>query len=66
MTVVTANETLTLPRGDIESLKPTTQSMMPDDQLKPFADDEVRAQRQRVRGKVGMEPKVGGPRGIDD
>src|SRR5439155_25305043 len=43
LTVVTANETLTLPRGDVETLKPTSQSMMPDDQLKPMKDDDVRA-----------------------
>src|SRR4029077_6705446 len=43
VTVVTANETLTVPRGDIETLKPTPLSMMPDDQLKPMKDQEVRA-----------------------
>jgi putative membrane-bound dehydrogenase-like protein len=43
VTVVTADETLTLPRGDIEEMRPTDQSMMPDDQLKPFSDSEVRA-----------------------
>jgi putative heme-binding domain-containing protein len=43
VTVLTANETLTVPRGDIQSMQPTTQSMMPDDQLKAFAVDEVRA-----------------------
>ncbi len=43
LTVVTADETLTIPRNDIESTKPTDQSMMPDDQLKPFKDEEVRA-----------------------
>jgi putative membrane-bound dehydrogenase-like protein len=43
LTVVTATETLTLPRSDIESLAPSNTSMMPDDQLKPFQDAEVRA-----------------------
>jgi putative membrane-bound dehydrogenase-like protein len=43
VTVVTADETLTIPRTDIESSRPTDQSMMPDDQLKPFSDAEVRA-----------------------
>ena len=42
-TVVTANETLTIPRDEIDTLKPSATSMMPDDQLKPFKDDEVRA-----------------------
>jgi putative heme-binding domain-containing protein len=43
VTVTTANETLAVPRGDIETLKPTPLSMMPDDQLKPMKDEEVRA-----------------------
>jgi putative membrane-bound dehydrogenase-like protein len=42
-TVVTATETLTVPRGDVDSLSPSTTSMMPDDQLKPFSDHEVRS-----------------------
>ncbi len=41
--VVTANETVTLPRDEIDTLKPTDQSMMPDDLLAPLKDDEVRA-----------------------
>jgi putative heme-binding domain-containing protein len=43
LSVVTANETLTIPRVEIESRTPTSQSMMPDDQLKPMSDDDVRA-----------------------
>src|SRR5262249_1979705 len=43
LTVVTATETLTVPRGDVESLAPSETSMMPDDQMKPFQDAEVRA-----------------------
>lgn len=43
VTVVTANEVLTLPKSEIESIKETPQSMMPDDQLKPFSDHEVRS-----------------------
>lgn len=43
LTVVTANETLTIPLGDIESRQPTQVSMMPDDQLKPMSDHEVRS-----------------------
>ncbi len=43
VTVVTANEVLTFPKGEIESLKATPQSMMPDDQLKPMSDHEVRS-----------------------
>jgi putative heme-binding domain-containing protein len=43
LTVVTANETLTLPRDEIETQMLTTTSMMPDDLLKPLKDDEVLA-----------------------
>ena len=43
LTVVTANETLTLPRDDIHTAKASDISMMPDDLLKPLTKDEVRA-----------------------
>ncbi|HYT92715.1 MAG TPA: PVC-type heme-binding CxxCH protein, partial [Gemmataceae bacterium] len=43
VTIVTANETLTLPRDEIESQRPSDKSMMPDDLLKPLSDSEVRA-----------------------
>ncbi len=43
LTVVTANETLTIPRDDVESRQPTNISMMPEDQLKPLSDHEVRS-----------------------
>ncbi len=43
LTVVTATETLTVPRDDVESRRPSDVSMMPDDQLKPMSDHEVRS-----------------------
>jgi putative membrane-bound dehydrogenase-like protein len=43
VTVVTANETLVIPRSEIDSLKPSELSMMPDDLLKPLGDREVRS-----------------------
>jgi putative heme-binding domain-containing protein len=43
LTVVTQNETLTLPRGEIDAVKPSATSLMPDDQLKPMTDNEVRS-----------------------
>jgi putative heme-binding domain-containing protein len=43
LTVVTANETLTVPRNEVESRRPSDVSMMPDDQLKPMSDHEVRS-----------------------
>lgn len=43
VTVQTANEVLVVNKGDIDEQKPTSVSMMPDDQLKPFTDRELRA-----------------------
>jgi putative membrane-bound dehydrogenase-like protein len=43
LTVATANETLTIPKKDVESREPSSVSMMPEDQLKDMTDDEVRA-----------------------
>jgi len=43
LTIVTATETLTLQKSDIETLKPSDVSMMPEDQLKPFSEQEVRS-----------------------
>jgi putative membrane-bound dehydrogenase-like protein len=43
LTVVTANETLTIPVKEIDTRKISDVSMMPEDQLKPMTDAEVRA-----------------------
>jgi putative heme-binding domain-containing protein len=43
LTVVTANETLTVPKNEVESRKPGDISMMPDDLLKPLTEGEVRS-----------------------
>jgi putative membrane-bound dehydrogenase-like protein len=43
LTVVTANETLTVPADEIDARKPTDSSMMPDDLLKPLSAVEVRS-----------------------
>ena len=42
LTVQTANELLVVPRGEIDAIKPSQQSMMPDDLLKPLSPLEVR------------------------
>lgn len=42
VTVVTANETLILPRGEIASMKQGTLSMMPEGLLTPLTDQEIR------------------------
>jgi putative membrane-bound dehydrogenase-like protein len=43
LTIATANETVVVPRDEIEEQKQGDKSMMPDDLLKPLSDDEVRA-----------------------
>jgi putative membrane-bound dehydrogenase-like protein len=43
LTVVTANETLTVPLGEIDERKVSDVSMMPDDLLKPLNEMEIRA-----------------------
>ncbi|HEX3147723.1 MAG TPA: PVC-type heme-binding CxxCH protein [Gemmataceae bacterium] len=42
-TVQTPNEVLIINKGDVDELKPSAVSMMPDDQMKPFSEKEVRA-----------------------
>lgn len=43
LTVQTANELLTIPRADIDEMKQSEKSMMPEDQLRPFSKHEVRS-----------------------
>jgi len=43
LTVVTANETLTVPVKEIDTRKTSDVSMMPDDLLKPLSETDVRA-----------------------
>jgi putative heme-binding domain-containing protein len=43
ITLVTANETLTIPKGEIDARKPSEQSMMPEDLLKPLSEHEIRS-----------------------
>jgi putative membrane-bound dehydrogenase-like protein len=43
VTVVTENETFVIPREEIEEMKPSDKSMMPDDLLKALSEQEVRA-----------------------
>jgi putative membrane-bound dehydrogenase-like protein len=42
ITLVTANETLTIPLGEVEARRPSEASMMPEDLLKPLNDLETR------------------------
>ncbi|MBX3413080.1 MAG: DUF1080 domain-containing protein [Pirellulales bacterium] len=43
VTVVTANETIVIPQGEIDQRELSAQSMMPDDIFKPLSDDDIRA-----------------------
>jgi putative membrane-bound dehydrogenase-like protein len=43
ITLVTANETLTVPKAEVENRKPSELSMMPDDLLKPLSEHEIRS-----------------------
>jgi len=43
ITVVTANETLTISKADVESRRPSDQSMMPDNLLQNLGDREIRS-----------------------
>jgi putative membrane-bound dehydrogenase-like protein len=43
ITLITANETITLPKGDIEERRPSDQSMMPDDLWKTLSVHEIRS-----------------------
>jgi putative heme-binding domain-containing protein len=42
-TVQTPNELLVINKQDVDEIRPSTLSLMPDDQMKPFSDVEVRA-----------------------
>ena len=41
--LVTANETLTIPKADVEDRRPSDQSMMPEGLLQPLAEREIRS-----------------------
>src|SRR5262249_17308266 len=43
LTVVTAEETLTIPVKDVDKREPSSVSMMPEDQLKDMSDHEVQS-----------------------
>lgn len=43
VTLITANETLIIPKDEIDERQPSSQSMMPDDLLKPLSEHEIRS-----------------------
>jgi putative membrane-bound dehydrogenase-like protein len=64
-TVVTANETLTVPKNDVESLTPSDISMMPEDMLKPLSESEVRALFAYLRNPTQV-PTLATPDNVKD
>ncbi len=63
--LVTANETLTVPRGEIDNRRLDDKSMMPDDLLKPLSDTEVRALVAYLRGP-GQVPLLATAENVKD
>ena len=43
ITLVTANETITLPKSEVEERRTSEQSMMPEDLWKPLSEHEIRS-----------------------
>jgi putative membrane-bound dehydrogenase-like protein len=43
LTLATANETIVLPRDEVDELSPSTKSMMPDDVLQPLSEHQIRS-----------------------
>jgi len=60
VTIVTANETLTVPRGDIKSLVQGEISMMPEGLLQAFNDGEVRDLMAYLKSKEQVPLPAGG------
>jgi putative heme-binding domain-containing protein len=66
LTVVTANEVLTLPRKEVDTLTPTKVSLMPEDLLKQLSEPEIRALigylqspvQVPIKGSARMERRV--------
>ena len=53
LTVQTANEVVVVPRGEVEQIKVSQQSMMPDDLLKPLT-----AVRSPLAGRLPGQPRA--------
>jgi putative heme-binding domain-containing protein len=63
ITLMTANETITLPRSDVEERKTSEQSMMPEDLWKALSEQEIRALVAYLASPVQVAlPATAGPR----
>jgi putative heme-binding domain-containing protein len=43
MTIVTANETITIPKSDVEKMQESKESLMPEKLLEPLSEHELRS-----------------------
>ncbi len=59
ITLVTANETLTIPKPEVEDRKPSESSMMPDGLWATLSDHEIRS--RSGRGYLLASPSAGAP-----
>ncbi|MBO0697061.1 MAG: DUF1080 domain-containing protein [Zavarzinella sp.] len=64
-TVQTPNEVLVINKGDVDELKPSNVSMMPEDQMKPFSEHEVRSLFAYLRHNQQV-PFLGTPENAKD
>jgi putative heme-binding domain-containing protein len=60
LTVITANETLVLPKKEVDSLTPSKISMMPDDVVKQLKEPELRDLIAYLQSQMQVEVKAAG------
>ena len=61
LTLVTANETITLPKSDVEQRRQSDQSMMPEDLWTPLSEHEVRSLVSYLASPAQVPLPVGEP-----
>ncbi len=59
ITLVTANETITLPKSDVEQRRQSDQSMMPEDLWTPLSEHEVRSLVSYLASPAQVPPPAG-------
>jgi putative membrane-bound dehydrogenase-like protein len=62
ITLVTANETLTLPKSEVEERRASDKSMMPDDLWAPLSEHEVRSLVAYLAGPAQVPPANADPK----
>ncbi len=61
ITLVTANETITLPKSEVEQRRQSDQSMMPEDLWTPLSEHEVRSLVSYLASPAQVPLPVGDP-----